>query len=81
MVLDLILCALALCAYYSTGTLVAQSLPDRTGKQCRERWHNHLGSGIKKGDWSEEVGDHFVRSIDTLLMFWPVYGDIRRRIE
>jgi len=37
------------------GTLIAQSLPERTGKQCRERWHNHLGSGIKKGDWTEEV--------------------------
>jgi hypothetical protein len=34
---------------------VAQSLTERTGKQCRERWHNHLGSGIKKGDWTEEV--------------------------
>ena len=29
-------------------------LPGRTGKQCRERWLNHLGDGIKKGEWSEE---------------------------
>ncbi|KAJ1429282.1 Homeodomain-like protein, partial [Ochromonadaceae sp. CCMP2298] len=35
-------------------TLVAESLPERTGKQCRERWHNHLGAGIKKGEWTEE---------------------------
>ncbi len=41
--------------FFSSGTLVAQSLPERTGKQCRERWHNHLGAGIKKGDWTEEV--------------------------
>jgi myb proto-oncogene protein len=33
---------------------VAESLPERTGKQCRERWHNHLGAGIKKGEWTEE---------------------------
>ena len=26
----------------------------RTGKQCRERWQNHLRPNIKKGDWSEE---------------------------
>jgi hypothetical protein len=29
-------------------------LPGRTGKQCRERWLNHLGDGIKKGHWSED---------------------------
>jgi hypothetical protein len=29
-------------------------LPGRTGKQCRERWHNHLNEGIIKGDWTEE---------------------------
>lgn len=26
----------------------------RTGKQCRERWQNHLRPNIKKGDWSKE---------------------------
>ena len=35
-------------------TLVAQHLPGRTGKQCRERWHNHLDPSINKGPWSEE---------------------------
>lgn len=34
--------------------VVASYLSDRTGKQCRERWHNHLADGIKKGDWSKE---------------------------
>ncbi|CAG9320787.1 unnamed protein product [Blepharisma stoltei] len=24
----------------------------RTGKQCRERWHNHLNPGINKDNWS-----------------------------
>jgi len=24
----------------------------RTGKQCRERWHNHLNPGISKVDWT-----------------------------
>ncbi|KAF5732154.1 putative myb [Tripterygium wilfordii] len=26
----------------------------RVGKQCRERWHNHLRPNIKKDSWSEE---------------------------
>ena len=33
---------------------VALSFPGRTGKQCRERWHNHLREGIKKGEWSDK---------------------------
>merc|ERR1719453_142039 len=35
-------------------TLLAASLAPRTGKQCRERWFNHLADNLKKGDWSEE---------------------------
>jgi hypothetical protein len=26
----------------------------RTGKQCRERWHNHLDPSIKKSTWTRE---------------------------
>ena len=26
----------------------------RTGKQCRDRWFNHLCPAVKKGDWTEE---------------------------
>ena len=33
-------------------TLVAQQLPGRSGKQCRERWHNHLDLDIRKCAWS-----------------------------
>ncbi|XVF68944.1 hypothetical protein PTKIN_Ptkin11bG0041800 [Pterospermum kingtungense] len=33
---------------------IAESLVGRAGKQCRERWHNHLRPDIKKDSWSEE---------------------------
>lgn len=29
-------------------------MKDRVGKQCRERWHNHLNPQIKKSDWNEK---------------------------
>lgn len=32
---------------------IAEFLDGRVGKQCRERWHNHLDPNIKKGPWSE----------------------------
>ncbi|KZV40968.1 hypothetical protein F511_25693 [Dorcoceras hygrometricum] len=33
---------------------VANCLPGRIGKQCRERWHNHLDPAIRKDPWTEE---------------------------
>ncbi|EOA12425.1 hypothetical protein CARUB_v10028160mg [Capsella rubella] len=33
---------------------IAKNLKGRTGKQCRERWHNHLRPGIKKTAWTKE---------------------------
>ncbi|XP_071703522.1 transcription factor MYB3R-3-like [Rutidosis leptorrhynchoides] len=35
-------------------SLIAKYLPGRIGKQCRERWHNHLDPAIKKDAWTEE---------------------------
>jgi len=32
----------------------AALLPGRIGKNCRERWHNHLNPDIKKSPWSDE---------------------------
>ena len=33
---------------------VASALSGRIGKQCRERWHNHLNPDIKRAKWTEE---------------------------
>ncbi|XP_031473399.1 transcription factor MYB3R-4 [Nymphaea colorata] len=33
---------------------IAQALPGRIGKQCRERWHNHLNPAINRDPWTEE---------------------------
>ena len=33
---------------------IATALPGRIGKQCRERWHNHMNPHIKKNKWTEE---------------------------
>ncbi|KAH0931372.1 hypothetical protein HID58_008489 [Brassica napus] len=33
---------------------IARYLPGRIGKQCRERWHNHLNPAINKEAWTQE---------------------------
>jgi len=35
-------------------TFIANHLNGRIGKQCRERWHNHLNPMIKKSSWNED---------------------------
>nr|URY18751.1 MYB protein [Zanthoxylum bungeanum] len=35
-------------------SVIARCLPGRIGKQCRERWHNHLNPDIKKDAWTLE---------------------------
>ncbi|CAM6105246.1 unnamed protein product [Calypogeia fissa] len=35
-------------------SVIAQNLPGRIGKQCRERWHNHLNPNIKRDAWTEQ---------------------------
>ncbi|CAM9807611.1 unnamed protein product [Chrysoparadoxa australica] len=38
-------------------TKIAEKMAGRVGKQCRERWFNHLDPSIKKGEWSAEEED------------------------
>ncbi|KAK6479443.1 myb-related protein B [Huso huso] len=33
---------------------IAKHLKGRLGKQCRERWHNHLNPEVKKSSWTAE---------------------------
>lgn len=54
-------------------TTIAENLPGiyisnlgRIGKQCRERWHNHLNPEIKKLDWANE--EEWVLYLSHLVM-------------
>ena len=47
------------------GRLNAAFNSTRTGKQCRERWLNHLRPDIKKGNWTadeEFMIEHFYKA-------------------
>ena len=33
---------------------IASEMDGRNGKQCRERWHNHLDIGLVRSEWTEE---------------------------
>ncbi|KAM4551895.1 myb-related protein A-like [Odontesthes bonariensis] len=47
-------------------SLIAKHLHTRNGKQCRERWHNHLNPTVKKSSWTLEE-DRIVCQAHRLL--------------
>eukprot|EP00588_Corethron_pennatum_P002560 CAMPEP_0194299750 /NCGR_PEP_ID=MMETSP0169-20130528/60884_1 /TAXON_ID=218684 /ORGANISM="Corethron pennatum, Strain L29A3" /LENGTH=751 /DNA_ID=CAMNT_0039049861 /DNA_START=551 /DNA_END=2806 /DNA_ORIENTATION=- len=51
-------------------SLIASHLPGRIGKQCRERWHNHLNPDICKAPWTEDEDRTILKSHKTLGNRW-----------
>jgi myb proto-oncogene protein len=49
---------------------IAAEIPGRNGKQCRDRWLNHLDPNIKKGGWSELEDKTLVDAHDKLGNRW-----------
>ncbi|KAL6533919.1 hypothetical protein OROHE_013752 [Orobanche hederae] len=49
---------------------IAQNLPGRIGKQCRERWHNHLNPGINKEAWTQDEELALIRAHQTYGNKW-----------
>ena len=47
-------------------SMIAKKLKGRLGKQCRERWHNHLNPQVKKSSWTKEE-DLIIYKARTLL--------------
>ncbi|GLU02073.1 hypothetical protein SLE2022_193430 [Rubroshorea leprosula] len=56
---------------------IAKVLNGRVGKQCRERWHNHLKPDIKKDSWSEEEDRILIQAHKEIGNRW---AEIARRL-
>eukprot|EP00977_Amphora_coffeiformis_P014096 scaffold3849_cov179-Amphora_coffeaeformis.AAC.34 len=51
-------------------SLIARQLNGRLGKQCRERWYNHLDPNIKKGEWSHDEDEMLLKAHNELGNRW-----------
>ena len=49
---------------------IAEHIPGRIGKQCRERWHNSLDPALKKAPWTEEEKQTLIASQRRLGNAW-----------
>lgn len=57
-------------------SLVAQNLPERTGKQCRERYVNHLNPRLKVTDWSPTEDATIFHLYNTIGSHWAKMSKI-----
>ena len=67
---DTLIASLVLQFGTRSWSTIASHLPTRSGKQCRERWHNHLDPAINKSEWSEEEDGELIAAHRSLGNRW-----------
>jgi len=51
-------------------SVIGAQMPERSGKQCRERWHNHLSPAVNKTKWSAEEDRAIVEAVHLYGTRW-----------
>ena len=51
-------------------SLIAVHMINRTSKQCRERWLNHLSPQLRKGEWTAKEEEDFLELHRRLGNVW-----------
>ena len=54
---------------------IATKLHNRNGKQCRERWRNHLRPELNKGDWSAQEDIDIWERVQAMGTKWAQVCD------
>jgi hypothetical protein len=56
-------------------TKLANLLPGRIGKQCRERWRNHLDPDVNRTPWTDDEDRILIEMVDRLGSKWVKIAD------
>lgn len=57
-------------------TIIAEHIPGRTAKQCRERWSNHLDPNVNKGEWTPEEDKTIIQGHRQYGNRWSVIAKV-----
>ncbi|EGG16489.1 myb domain-containing protein [Cavenderia fasciculata] len=55
---------------------IASKIPGRIGKQCRERWFNHLSPDVRKTNWTPEEDRLIIESHQELGNKWTAISKL-----
>ncbi|KNC53178.1 MYB family transcription factor [Thecamonas trahens ATCC 50062] len=58
------------------NTVIAERLEGRVGKQCRERWHNHLDPSISKEPWTAKEDEIIIEAHARLGNKWAAIAKL-----
>lgn len=56
-------------------TEIATSFPNRLGKQCRERWYNHLSPEVNKAKWTEQEDQVLLNAYMEFGSRWSIIAN------
>jgi hypothetical protein len=67
-----------LVAQHGTGdwALIAQQLPSRTPRQCRDRWKHYLSPEVVVGNWTEDDDRLLLQKVDELGGRWAAIAQL-----
>jgi hypothetical protein len=59
---------------FGTGDwwLIASAVPNRTSRQCRERWSNYLNPGLSSHGWTEAEDRLLLEKVNEMGCRWGV---------
>ncbi|GJQ11193.1 hypothetical protein GpartN1_g2984.t1 [Galdieria partita] len=57
-------------------SVIGNFFPGRTGKQCRERWMNHLDPNVRREPWTKEEDETIIRLHQQLGNKWAAMAKL-----
>jgi hypothetical protein len=54
---------------------ISQYLPNRSAKNCQDRYINYLRPNLKAGNWTKEEDDHFLKLVEKYGKKWTIISE------
>lgn len=57
-------------------SIVAQHMPNRTPRQCRDRWKHYISPDVVTGNWTEEEDQLLLQKVEELGNRWSTISQL-----